>query len=80
MAAVPVAGDADNINKQARKMRAYQLDKHKTTLSLSPNWLKSPEAERANQGPTGSTTIDVRNKQGANGLLSSAPVGGVCAA
>jgi len=39
MAAVPVAGDADNINKQAskqaRKMRAYQLDKHKTTLSLS---------------------------------------------
>ena len=50
-----VAGDADNINKQARKTHT--------------NWLKSPE--RANW---------VRNKQAANGLLSSAPVGGARAA
>ena len=41
-----VAGDAENINKQARKMRI--------------NWIK--------------------NKQAANGLLSSAPVGGARAA
>ena len=41
-----VAGDAENINKQARKMRT--------------NWIK--------------------NKQAANGLLSSAPVGGARAA
>ena len=53
-----VAGDAGNINKQARNARA--------------DWVKSPG--RANW------VNDVKNKQAADVLLSSAPVGGAHAA
>ena len=53
-----VAGDAENINKQARNTR--------------PNGLNSPE--RANW------VNDVKNKQAADVLLPSAPVGGAHAA
>ena len=53
-----VAGDAENINKQARNTRT--------------NWLNSPE--RANW------VNDVKNKQAADVLLPSAPVGGAHAA
>ena len=53
-----VAGDANNINKQARNTRI--------------NWLNSPE--RANW------VNDVKNKQAADVLLPSAPVGGAHAA
>ena len=53
-----VAGDAENINKQARNTRI--------------NWLNSPE--RANW------VNDVKNKQAADVLLPSTPVGGAHAA
>ena len=53
-----VAGDAGNINKQARNARA--------------DWVKSPG--RANW------VNDVKNKQAADVLLPSTPVGGAHAA
>ena len=53
-----MAGDAGNINKQARNARA--------------DWVKSPgRAKWVN---------DVNNKQAADVLLASAPVGGAHAA